>query len=95
MGIFMIRKHVFFYSFNLCFAAQSVATQHKLQLRRPVCECGRMVDVKASKTFHYFTGVGSSPTSHKMDFRFSYYFVKSFARSAVEGWHRKHNGLNL
>jgi hypothetical protein len=30
-----------------------------------------------------------------MDFRFSYYFVNSFARSAVEGWHRKHDGLNL
>ena len=46
-----------------------------------------MVDAKASKAFHYFNGVGSSPTSRKMDFRFSYYFVNSYARSAVEAWH--------
>jgi hypothetical protein len=53
----------------------------------PVCECGGMVDAKASKAFHYFNGVGSTPTSRKMDFRFSYYFVNSFARSATEAWH--------
>lgn len=46
-----------------------------------------MVDAKASKAFHYFNGVGSSPTSRKMDFRFSYYFVYNYARSAVEAWH--------
>ena len=46
-----------------------------------------MVDAKASKAFHYFNGVGSTPTSRKMDFRFSYYFVNSFARSATEAWH--------
>lgn len=46
-----------------------------------------MVDAKASKAFHYFNGVGSTPTSRKMDFRFTYYFVNSFARSAVEAWH--------
>ena len=47
----------------------------------------KLADAKASKAFHYFNGVGSSPTSRKMDFRFSYYFVNSYARSAVEAWH--------
>jgi len=46
-----------------------------------------MVDAKASKAFHFFNGVGSSPTSRTMDFRFSYYFANCYVRSAVEAWH--------
>jgi hypothetical protein len=33
-------------------------------------ECGGMVDAKASKAFHYFNGVGSSPITRTNGFSF-------------------------
>lgn len=59
----------------------------KTEYMKQRSECGGMVDAKASKAFHYFNGVGSSPTSRTMEFRLSYFFANGLVRSTVEAWH--------
>lgn len=56
-----------------------------LSLRIFSCECGGMVDAKASKAFHCHHGVGSNPITRiflKMDL--NTFFV---CASAAEAWH--------